>query len=350
MGNKDIGLKSYFKDATRYADLWNGGVFQGRQIVRADELQEITPVHSKSDESAVLERIGDLVMKQSYDGRRFAILALENQEKIDYGMPARILLQEALEYDRQIKEIRRENERNYREHYKIQNREDSSTVYRNDGEYLYKFRKEDRLLPVVTLVVYWGEGKWEGAESLHEMIDFGDTPEGKELKKLIPEYPMHFLDLSDFQHYEYFRTDLRPLLELFQRRNNKEKFAEYIRESEKIRNMNEESWYLLSQKTDSKSIRNLIKKREREEKEERGMCNALDELIADGKEEGKIEGRAVGKAEFIVDLLEEYGIVPENLKTTILMQTDLSVLKDWFRLAIHAKSVDEFIKQSHLTI
>lgn len=52
-------------------------------------------------------------MKQSCDGRRFAVLALENQEKIDYGMPARILLQEALEYDRQIKEIRRENERNY---------------------------------------------------------------------------------------------------------------------------------------------------------------------------------------------------------------------------------------------
>lgn len=110
--------------------------------------------------------------------------------------------------------------------------------------------------------------------------------------------------------------------------------------------MNEESWYLLSQITDSKSIRNLIKIREREEKEERGMCNALDELIADGKAEGK----AVGKAEFIIDLLEEYGIVPENLKTTILMQTDLSVLKDWFRLAIHVKSVDEFIKQSHLTI
>ena len=49
MGSKDIGLKSYLQDAARYADLWNGAVFKGKQIVRAGELQEITPVRLKSD-------------------------------------------------------------------------------------------------------------------------------------------------------------------------------------------------------------------------------------------------------------------------------------------------------------
>ena len=97
MGRKDIGLKSYFRDSVRYADLWNGSVFQGRQVVRAEELQEITPVHLKSDREAVLERTGDLVMMQSGNGGRYAVLALENQEKIDYGMPVRIMIQEALE-------------------------------------------------------------------------------------------------------------------------------------------------------------------------------------------------------------------------------------------------------------
>lgn len=33
MGSKDIGLKSYLQDAARYADLWNGGVFNGKPIV-----------------------------------------------------------------------------------------------------------------------------------------------------------------------------------------------------------------------------------------------------------------------------------------------------------------------------
>ena len=49
MGSKDIGLKSYLQDAARYADLWNGGVFKGKQIVQAEELQEITPIRLKSD-------------------------------------------------------------------------------------------------------------------------------------------------------------------------------------------------------------------------------------------------------------------------------------------------------------
>ena len=38
MGKMDVLLKSYLGDARRYADLWNGGLFCGRQIVKAEEL------------------------------------------------------------------------------------------------------------------------------------------------------------------------------------------------------------------------------------------------------------------------------------------------------------------------
>ena len=43
MGKMDVLLKSYLGDARRYADLWNGGLFCGRQIVKAEELEEIPP-------------------------------------------------------------------------------------------------------------------------------------------------------------------------------------------------------------------------------------------------------------------------------------------------------------------
>ena len=142
MGSRDIGLKAYLRDNARYADLWNGGIFQGKQIVRADGLREINPIHSKSDREAELERTGDLVMMQNYDGQKFVILALENQEKIDYGMPARIMIQEALDYDRQMKEIHRSNERAYRLYCEAKNKEEHEAVYKDTGEYLYKFRKD----------------------------------------------------------------------------------------------------------------------------------------------------------------------------------------------------------------
>lgn len=66
------------------------------------------------------------------------------------------------------------------------------------------------------------------------------------------------------------------------------------------------------------------------------MCKALDDLVAGGK------------AEFVLDLLEEYGIVPDSIKKVILKQTDESVLKEWHKLAAHVGSIDEFVKQSCL--
>lgn len=344
MGSKDIGLRSYLQDAVRYADLWNGGVFKGKQIVRAGELQEITPVRLKSDGDTMLERTGDLVMKQNHDGQRFAILALENQEKIDYGMPVRVLVQEALEYDKQIKAVRHKNEQAYKAYCEAEEKKEIDAVYKDDGEYLYKIRKDDCLFPVVTLVVYWGEEEWKGAKSLHDMIDFGNTQAGKELKKLIPEYPLHFLDLSDFKHFEYFKTELRPLLELFQRRNSKEEFAEYIRQNTESSKMDEESWHLLGQLIHSKNVKGLIQKREQGKEEKENMSNALDDLIADGIAEGKSKGKTEGMAEFIIDLLEEYGGVTDDLKEMVVGQTDISVLKSWHKLAAHVGSIDEFVK------
>lgn len=39
----------------------------------------------------------------------FSLWILENQEVVDYGMTVRVLLREALEYDRQVKELKRRN-------------------------------------------------------------------------------------------------------------------------------------------------------------------------------------------------------------------------------------------------
>lgn len=106
------------------------------------------------------------------------------------------------------------------------------------------------------------------------MVDFNEkgTLLGVELQKLVPEYPLHFLDLTSFQHFEYFKTELRPLLEFYQKRNSKEKFMECLNDREKYKDMDEESWYLLSQLTNSKSIRNLIQRREQKEREDKSTC------------------------------------------------------------------------------
>lgn len=113
-------------------------------------------------------------------------------------------------------------------------------------------------------------------------------------------------------------------------------------------NMDDESWYLLSNLTHSKDIRRLIREKQRREGNE-GMCRALEEWKADCKAEGKIEGRIEGriesKVEDIIELLEDYGEISDELKNNILSQNDLTLLKCWHKLAAHAGSIEEFVSR-----
>ncbi len=137
MGKKDITLKEYLSDPRRYADLLDGSIFHGRQIITAEELLEADTVQTKSDSQSILERINDITMKQTRDGSLFAIWTVANQEHIDYSMPVRVMMQDALAYDRQLKNLKRINQ-----------------AFDSSDEFLSHVKKTDRLHPVITLVVY----------------------------------------------------------------------------------------------------------------------------------------------------------------------------------------------------
>lgn len=60
MGKKELSLKSYLSDPARYADVYNGNVFGGMQVLRAEQLEKAESVQTKSDGGISLERICDL--------------------------------------------------------------------------------------------------------------------------------------------------------------------------------------------------------------------------------------------------------------------------------------------------
>lgn len=321
MGKKDITLKVYLSDAGRYADLWNGSIFQGEQIIKADELSEVNTVRSKSDRRAVIERSNDIAMKQTVDGKCLAVWLIANQEAVDYSMPVRVMLQEALEYDRQLKEIRRERMRAERKktgtgQIKEQAlKKDTAHAgkksacemsYASSGEFLSRIRRDDRLHPVVTLVVYWGEEEWQGAKCLHDILDFGEkeTERGelsRILRKYVPEYPIHFLNLSEMNDYESFHTELRTLFELYARRKQKSEFSEYLEEH--AGEVDAETCWVLGQLINSKELQNYTVEERREKK---NMGNVITELIEDGRAEGKAEGKVEGLKALVRTLKEVF--------------------------------------------
>ena len=96
------------------------------------------------------------------------------------------------------------------------------------------------------------------------------------------------------------------------------------------------------------SVRRIKGSRRMEEKFMR-----LEELLreeraegkAEGREAGREEGHALGKAESVLELLEDCGTVPEELKERILTERDLDCLRRWHKLAARAASVEQFTKE-----
>ncbi|MDE5699674.1 MAG: hypothetical protein K2I96_20070 [Lachnospiraceae bacterium] len=58
----------------------------------------------------------------------------------------------------------------------------------------------------------------------------------------------------------------------------------------------------------------------------------------------KAEGKAEGQAEYIIELLEDVGEVPEALKNLIMRQTNLETLSKWHKLAAGTQSIEHFEK------
>lgn len=65
------------------------------------------------------------------------------------------------------------------------------------------------------------------------------------------------------------------------------------------------------------------------------------DLIEFGIEKGK----TVGMAEAVINCLEDYGIVPDNIQELIFAEKDLDTLKQWVKLSARAGSLEGFLAQ-----
>ncbi|MGN0351248.1 MAG: hypothetical protein ACI4ES_06305, partial [Roseburia sp.] len=99
-----------------------------------------------------------------------AILACESQDKVHYAMPVRMMVYDGLSYTDQIQKLWEKDKR--------ENKIKSE-------EFLSKFRKEDKLIPILSLVFYYGQEPWDGSIHLHEMLEI---PEGMKDQKFLQEY------------------------------------------------------------------------------------------------------------------------------------------------------------------
>ena len=295
MGKYDTCMKEFLQNKDRFADLFNGCCFQGRQIIRAEDLREASENYVLTDKRLPgktrqkdTEILRDVKMVLG-SGMVLQVLAVENQSYVDYAMPVRCMGYDAAEYRRQLKERKQER----RLLINSENRPKNPAV--SMDETLSGILSSDRLHPVYTLCLYSGTEPWDGPRKLSDMMAF--DPQNKNLQSLFEEYHLHLFCINEQHVFDAFRSALKPLFQAINCRNNKKKMIELMKD-ETYSHLNEDTWDAIAVMTDNAAM--LQKKdlyKTENQKEEFNMCQALQELMQDERNEGRIEGRNEGKIE-----------------------------------------------------
>lgn len=317
----DKTSKRFLEDSARFADIINAVVCQGKQVLKTENIQErnvesiFIGKNAKNGKSFTIER--DIVREAILESH-VVLISIENQTGIHYAMPLRVMQGDTLQYHEQMKKIAKEHK-------------EKKDLRGN--EYISEFSKDDKLIPVTTVCVYWGTEPWNGPRCLKDMMDLDGLPE--EIIGKISDYPLNLIEVNRIENIDVFKTDLRLVFGFLQRRENKEKLHNFIKENEEeFRNLAEDAYDFLSIVAHSKELEQMrVEIREAEEKEilrEGGkvnMCKAIRDMIEDGRQEGIKEGQrrvvkifklnASGKSK--VDISKECEIPIEQVEEIINM-------------------------------
>lgn len=269
---KDVGWKDFFSDDSRYADIINGIGCGGEQIVTEDDLQEA--------DTQVGLKYRDYIRKVAF-GINFAIVGIENQEEIDYSLPIRNMTYDAAVYEKQAAVIRREV------------RKEPKGL--EAGEYLYGFRKDDKVCPVITFVLYAGLDEWDGAKSLREIIDFDGIP--AELQGMVSDYKVNIIDIRKIEDTSIFQTDVRHVFDIIKCAKDRKALETLMESDAYYKHMDEHAFDVAMHYTKANE---MIQAKEYYIDEKGGvdMCQAIREMIEEGREEGREEGIFLAKKIF----------------------------------------------------
>lgn len=180
----DTITKDYISDTNVFADVFNYYIYGGEQVISPEQLEERDPAEIAlpyGADGAVVPvqkfRDAQKLCTVMTDGKlEYVIYGTEAQAKIHNAMTVRNNLYDALEYAGQVaeaakshrKELKKEKERKLELGEEISNEGKKSLT---SDEFLSGFWEDDRLIPSVTVTIYFGADEWTGAMSLFDMME-----------------------------------------------------------------------------------------------------------------------------------------------------------------------------------
>lgn len=275
MGRKEHPLVWYYGKDPHFADLINGWLFHGAKRLTPENLSAADRrILTHNGKRRYQDRYRDLYKCLEHTAFRLMI-GVEEQTYVNYVMPVRVMDYDSASYSAQIACIR--------------DRKTAEIKPAND-EFLSGFSKEDRLLPVITLVLYCGSEPWNGALSLYDLLDLEHIP--AELMEYIADYPIHVLDIrhTPDRRLDEFPPDIRAMFLFIKYQDDPKMLMKKLTDTSAV------------SRDTYDTIADLVGERrmKRIQTEEEGgkihMCKAIDLLIADGERRGEKRGFRLGSA------------------------------------------------------
>ncbi|MCM1122617.1 MAG: transposase [Eubacterium sp.] len=313
----DTITKDYVKDAGIFADIFNYYIYGGRQVIRPEQLIErdstkIALPYGTDGAVVPVQKFRDVqkLYAAMTDGKmQYVLYGAENQAEIHYAMAVKNNLYDALEYAGQVEEAAR----SHRREMKRQKEENRAGAFEdkkipNVGEFLSGFWKEDRLLPSITVTIFFGSEEWDGPLSLFDMMEISDP----DLLASMDNYhvrliaPAHMVD----EEIMKFQSSLREVMF----------FIKYSKDQENLRRIldaNEKRFREVERRAIDviEAITNAGIKYD-EDEEAVDVCQAIQEMRKESLREGVKEGaintarRMLADGMLTLEKIAEYAGLP----------------------------------------
>ena len=315
----DVILKDFWRQNERFADLFNAVIFRGKQVIKPEDLTErdtdMSGIIQFKDYRKTLERTRDVVKKMAY-GVEFAVLGIESQQKIHYAMPLRTMLYDSLGYLKEYQEITR-----------IRKAERGKMT---EDEFLSKMRKEDRLHPIISIVLYYSEKSWDGPTCLKDMIV--EMPE--EVEQIFSDYKMNLVQIRESEQYTFHNEEVRAVFEISREIFNGN--LDKINERYRNRDLTPELITVIGKITDSAEL-----VRQGKIEEVANMCTALEKWEKENIERGTKRGIEIGTNQGIEKGIAKMVLTLLNKGKTVEETADWLDLTEEYVRKVQEESQDE---------
>ena len=274
----DTILKNYWRNNEQFADLFNAILFNGRSVIKPEELEDVDTEessileHKEYVESIQASRDNIKIRKKStVHGVEYVLFGNESQKHIHYAMPMRVMGYDYSTYKKQYED----NAKKYQTSEGIE-----------EDEYLSRMKRTDRFVPVITVVIYYGEKPWDGPTTLHGMLDIPDelAQYVNDYKILLAEARRNNLVLHNVNNVNLFNL-LEIILDRSISKNEAKKKAIQYSEEHQV---DKSVVMTVAGATNSKIDYNAF------EKGEVTMCTLFEEIAKESEAKGEARGKALG--------------------------------------------------------